>query len=204
MWSQHLFSFVSLVSKITFVYLPGGCCDVFCFLLKTCLLEVYKDSEYVLVHKVTCGSVSNSCLGSNNRSSVPISGGRAPGDLAPPCDWLDRHCKKFTLEGAPQFLLFFFLLSFQLNVECSTLKGHSECVKICVCVFVCFHCMLLFFPSLLYQFYTEIFKWKPGYQLGWNPRPTFILSLTTVRTFQNKRRLPKNYHHSVSKTPCVK
>lgn len=100
--------------------------------------------------------------------------------------------------------LFFFLLSFQLNVECSTLKGHSECVKICVCVFVCFHRMLLFFPSLLYQFYTEIFKWKPGYQLGWNPRPTFILSLTTVMTFQNKRRLQKNYYHSVSKIPCVK
>lgn len=89
------------------------------------------------MHKVTCGSVSDSCLGSNNRSSVPISGGRVPGDLAPPCDWLDRHCEKFTLEGAPQFLLFFFLLSFQLNVECSTLKGHSECVKICACVCVC-------------------------------------------------------------------
>lgn len=53
-----------------------------------------------LCTKVTRVSVCESCLGFNNRSSVPISGGRVPGDLALPSDWLAPHGEKFTLEGA--------------------------------------------------------------------------------------------------------
>lgn len=68
---------------------------------------------------------------------------------------------------------FFFLLPFQLNVEYGTLKGHSECVKICVCLF---SPPASFFFSFLYQFYTEI--------LGWDLRPTFILSFTLSWPFK--------------------
>lgn len=62
------------------------------------------------------------CLGSNNRSSVPISGGRGPGDPAPPCDWLAPHWEKFTLEGAPR--CFGFFSSSPLPIKCG--MRHAE------------------------------------------------------------------------------
>lgn len=66
----------------------------------------------------------------------------------------------------------FFLLPFQLNVECGTLKGHSEFVQICVCVFVCFHRLLLFFFFLTNFTQRSLTKnqaaARPVSQLGWD------------------------------------
>lgn len=78
---------------------------------------------------------------------MPISGGRVPRDLALPSDWLAPHGEKFTLEGTPRLIFFLLLLlSFQLNVECGALKGHSECVKICACV-----CLFAPAPPILHR-----------------------------------------------------
>lgn len=124
----------------------------------------------VFVHKVTCGSVCGWCLATNNRSSVPISRGRVPGDLAPPCDWLARQREKFTLEGAPRVLGFF---SSPLPIKCG--MRHAErplgvCSNMCVCV--CFHRLLLYLFFLTNFTQRSLTKnqaaARPVSQLGWD------------------------------------
>lgn len=99
------------------------------------------------MHKVICVSVCDHCLGSNNRLSVPISGGRGPGDLATPRDWLARHCEKFTLEGA---LCWIFSLPIKCGMQHSRRPFEVCCVFefvcVCMCVFVCL-CTLFHFHT---------------------------------------------------------
>lgn len=98
------------LTSVTFICRPAGCCDAVLF-------PPQNHSECVcLCTKVTRVSVCDSCLGLNNRSSVPISGGRVPGDLALASDWLAPHGEKFTLEGAPR--LIFFSSSSPLPIKC--------------------------------------------------------------------------------------
>lgn len=62
----------------------------------------------VFVHKVICVSVCDHCLDSNNRLSVPISGGWGPGDLASPRDWLASPLREVYFGGCSMLDFFFF------------------------------------------------------------------------------------------------
>lgn len=99
--------------------------------------------------KVICESVCDHCLSSNNRLSVPISGGRGPRDLVSPRDWLARHCEKFTLEGA---LCWIFSLPIKCGMQHSRRPFEVCCVCMCMCECVCvFVCL----RTLRFHFHTQ-------------------------------------------------
>lgn len=103
------------------------------------------------------------CLSSNNRLSVPISGGRGPGDLASVRDWLARHCEKFTLEGAVCWI-------FSLPIKCGmqlSRRPFKVCCA-CMCVSVC----LSPYPPLSFPHRgLSVETRQPREQVRWDLKP---------------------------------
>lgn len=142
--------------------------------------NTYSEYVFLCVRSPVCVCVCDHCLSFNNRLSVAISGGRGPGDLASPCDWLAHCCErasqslsdvyplKFTLEGAVCWI-------FSTPIKCGMQSPRRPFEVCCVCLGMCV-CLFVSVPSSFIFTHRGLSAEtrQPPEQVRWDLKPSWL------------------------------